>query len=97
MTPIEQTAQVNMGSEKQTAVIEKMRIAPEKTKWLDIQIERASEWFSSILVKESRQALKSRQFLWTFFLMLITVATWTLFALSYFYSELSGDLSLIHI
>ena len=91
MTPIEQTAQVNMGSEKQTAVIEKMRIAPEKTKWLDIQIERASEWFSSILVKESRQALKSRQFLWTFFLMLITVATWTLFALSYFYSELSGD------
>ena len=68
-----------------------MRIAPEKTNWLDRQIENVSELFSSILVKESRQALKSRQFLWTFFLMLIVVATWTLFALSYLYSEMAGN------
>lgn len=37
-------------------------------------IDRASEWLNPILVKESRQALKSRQFIITFTFMLIV--TW---------------------
>src|SRR6187455_429102 len=37
-------------------------------------VERASDWLNPILVKETRQALKSRQFIATFFLMLI--ASW---------------------
>jgi hypothetical protein len=38
------------------------------------RIDRASEWLNPILVKESRQSLKSRQFVATFFLML--TASW---------------------
>ena len=38
------------------------------------KIDRASEWLNPILVKEGRQSLKSRQFVATFFLML--VASW---------------------
>ena len=50
-----------------------IRIAQEKTTWLDRAVDRGSEWFSSILVKEARQALKSRQFIVTFFLLLLAV------------------------
>lgn len=39
-----------------------------------LSVERASDWLNPILVKETRQALKSRQFVATFFLML--VASW---------------------
>ena len=86
-----QRSQSIVKAELVPSTTELMRIAPEKTNWLDRRIENVSEWFSSILVKESRQALKSRQFLWTFFLMLIVVATWTLFALSYLYSEMASN------
>lgn len=41
---------------------------------LAVWMERASEWFNPILVKESRQALKSRQFVITFTFMLLV--TW---------------------
>ena len=37
-------------------------------------IDRASDWLNPILIKETRQSLKSRQFVATFFLML--VASW---------------------
>ena len=37
-------------------------------------VERISDWFNPILVKETRQALKSRQFVATFLLMLL--ASW---------------------
>ena len=37
-------------------------------------IDRASDWLNPILIKETRQALKSRQFVATFFLML--TASW---------------------
>ncbi|MFN0054228.1 MAG: ABC transporter permease [Planctomycetales bacterium] len=37
-------------------------------------LERASDWLNPILIKETRQSLKSRQFVATFFLMLI--ASW---------------------
>lgn len=90
MTSVDKMSKITMGGDDPGEFLDRMRIAPEKTKWIDIQIERVSEWFSSILVKESRQALKSRQFLWTFFLMLITVAMWALFALSYLYSDMAG-------
>src|SRR5436190_22467833 len=35
-------------------------------------IDRASDWLNPILIKETRQALKSRQFVVTFFLMLVS-------------------------
>lgn len=41
-------------------------------------VERASEWLNPILVKESRQALKSRQFIITFSLLLICGWGWSL-------------------
>ena len=53
-------------------------IAREPQHWLDRWAERISESFSPILIKEARQVLKSRQFLWTFFLMLAAVTVWTL-------------------
>jgi len=57
-------------------------VAAEKTTKLDQFVQRFSEWCSSILVKETRQALKSRQFVWTFFALMTLVATWSFFALS---------------
>ncbi len=42
---------------------------------------RWSDWCSPILVKETRQALKSRQFKWTFLLLMLAIVGWTLFAI----------------
>lgn len=47
---------------------------------VDRWLIRAGDWCSPILVKETRQSLKSRQFQWTFMLLMIAIATWTLFA-----------------
>ncbi len=41
-----------------------------------------SDHMSPILVKETRQALKSRQFRWTFLLVMLAIATWTLFCIT---------------
>jgi len=49
--------------------------------WLDRWIVQAGDWCSPILVKETRQSLKSRQFQWTFILLMIAIAGWTLFAI----------------
>ena len=46
--------------------------------WLD----RISDYCSSILVKETRQAIKSRQFFFTFMLLLVLVTAWSFIALS---------------
>ena len=43
----------------------------------DAWIEATSEWLNPILVKEARQALKSRQFVITFGLLLLCVWGWT--------------------
>lgn len=43
--------------------------------------DRASDWLNPILVKETRQALKSRQFIATFFLVL--VASWLISVLGF--------------
>lgn len=42
-------------------------------------LERGSEWLNPILVKEARQALKSRQFVITFTLLLLLGWIWTIF------------------
>ncbi|MGE3778068.1 MAG: hypothetical protein AB7F89_12845, partial [Pirellulaceae bacterium] len=50
------------------------------TRWSRVEaaLERASEWLNPILVKEARQALKSRQFVVTFSLLLICGWGWSL-------------------
>ncbi len=58
------------------------KIISEKSHWLPQLNERVSEWCSSILVMETRQALKSRQFIWTYFVLLFSVGVWTLLALT---------------
>lgn len=47
--------------------------ARDSAGWLERLYERVSEWSSSILVKEARQAIKSRHFLWTYFALLFAV------------------------
>lgn len=59
-----------------------LMIAAEHKSSVDRFLDWSSEWFSSILVKESRQALKSRQFLWTFFALLLVVTAWSIGALT---------------
>ena len=56
-------------------------IASEKSNWLDRWTDFWSERFNPILVKETRQALKSRQFVWSFFLLLLAVVVWTLWGM----------------
>lgn len=48
--------------------------------WFRVErtLERASEWLNPILVKEARQALKSRQFVTTFSLLLVFGWGWSL-------------------
>ena len=44
----------------------------------DAKLLRLSDWLNPILVKETRQALKSQQFVWTFILMMLAVVGWTI-------------------
>jgi ABC-type Na+ efflux pump permease subunit len=52
-----------------------------ESKW-DQRLIRGSYWLNPILVKEARQALKSKQFAWTFMLLIVFTAAWTLFAVA---------------
>lgn len=61
---------------------------------LDGILEPMSDWFSSILIKEARQAFRSRQFVWTYILQLILVAAWTAIGFSLFQRELGTSLLL---
>ena len=45
--------------------------------WIDRQSDRCTSWLNPILIKEARQSLKSKQFLITFFLMLLASWFWT--------------------
>ncbi|MFO0528375.1 MAG: ABC transporter permease, partial [Planctomycetota bacterium] len=72
-------------------------LTSEPLAWYD----RCAAWLadrcSPILVKECRQALKSRQFLWTFLLLLLAVVAWSFWGLSLTIgqpSEESGPLML---
>ena len=74
---------IPMGQRQSANALETdIRIAREKTTLVDRASDYFSEWFSSILVKEARQAIKSRQFLWTFFLLLLAVVVWTMVGLT---------------
>jgi hypothetical protein len=54
------------------------QLAVEPNGWLDEKLAWFSEFMSPILVKETRQAFKSRQFFWTFFLLLTATAVWSI-------------------
>lgn len=57
-------------------------LSVDPVSWLDQKLAGMSELVSPILVKETRQALKSRQFFWTFFLLLAATATWSMLGYS---------------
>lgn len=71
-----------MSTQSEIGSTELLKIAKEKTGWLSVLNERISERCSSILVKESRQALKSKQFVWTYFLLLACVGLWALIGIA---------------
>lgn len=57
-------------------------VARENRSTFETWQDRFSDFCSSILVKETRQAIKSRQFFLTFMVLLLMVAMWSFFALS---------------
>jgi ABC-type transport system involved in cytochrome c biogenesis permease component len=57
-------------------------VAKDAETKLESWIDRVSDFCSSILVKETRQAIKSRQFFLTFMFLLSVITIWTFFALS---------------
>ena len=59
-----------------------LRIAVEKDGRLDPFLDKSSDRFSSILVKETRQATKSKHFVWTFFATIIITLVVTFVILS---------------
>ena len=59
-----------------------LKIAVEKDGRLDPFLDTSSDRFSSILVKETRQATKSRHFVWTFFATIIITLVVTFVILS---------------
>ena len=66
-----------------TQQVERSKISSEKSHWFERFNETCSEWCSSILVKETRQALKSRQFIWTYIVLLVCVGVWTVIGLTF--------------
>lgn len=60
--------------------------------------EKISGWLNPILIKEARQSLKSRQFIATFFLLLVASCVWTVLGIVFnapdVYYVPSGDLLL---
>lgn len=65
-----------------TGDVSKFIVAKDPDSWFDSLIDQISDFCSSILVKETRQAIKSKQFFSTFMLLLTLVIMWTFFALS---------------
>ena len=58
-----------------------LALDPEGTgfwSWVDRTVNRVTAWLNPILVKEARQSLKSKQFLFTFFALLTTSCGWTI-------------------
>ena len=56
-------------------------LTPAPPPWLarfDLRLERIGEWLNPILVKECRQALKSKQFVITFALVLLCAWLWSI-------------------
>lgn len=59
------------------------RLMEEPSGWMDIWTVKIADWCSPILVKEARQALKSRQFQWTFLLLLLFVVVWSFLGVTF--------------
>ena len=59
---------------------------------LDRILDPLSDWFSSILIKEARQAVRSRQFVWTYILQLVLIAAWTAIGFASLQDELGMGL-----
>lgn len=59
------------------------RLMQEPETWLDAATTYLADRCSPILVKETRQALKSRQFQWTFLLLLAAVVVWSFMGISF--------------
>ncbi len=51
-----------------------------ETRW-DKRLIACSDWINPILVKETRQALKSRQFSWTLLLLTLVILGWSVLAI----------------
>ncbi len=89
---------------EQKSAIEKIRLsggAADSAASLDFEVSKLdnfldplSDWFSSILIKEARQAVKSRQFVWTYVLQLVLVAAWTAIGFATLTSQLGTGLLL---
>ena len=83
---------------EQKSAIEKIRLSgdlADSTSSLEFQVSKLdnildplSDWFSSILIKEARQAVKSRQFVWTYVFQLVLVAVWTAMGFAWLDSDL---------
>jgi len=58
-------------------------LAIEKTGRLDRWMESANKWINPILVKETRQSLKSNQFVITFSLVLLAVLFWSFISVAF--------------
>ncbi len=56
------------------------RLVEGETNW-DKRLIACSDWINPILVKETRQALKSKQFSWTLLLLTIVVLAWSILAI----------------
>jgi|LakMenEpi03Aug12_release.lakeMendotaPanAssembly.Ray.scaffolds.fasta_scaffold65496_3 hypothetical protein len=85
---------LNVGPEPAS---EESLLTSEPVVWYDRWAAWLADRCSPILVKECRQALKSRQFLWTFLLLLLSVVAWSFWGLSLSIgqpSEESGPLML---
>lgn len=65
------------------------RFMQDPEHWIDRCTNWVADLCSPILVKESRQSLKSRQFQWTFMLLLLAVVGWSYFGVAV--SMRSGD------
>ena len=57
-----------------------LQLVEGETRW-DKRLIACSDWINPILVKETRQALKSRQFSWTLMLLTIVVLAWSILAI----------------
>ncbi len=73
---------VSMSGTADVSNVGEFLVAREATTKFDSWLDRISDFCSSILVKETRQAIKSRQFFLTFMVLLSVVIVWTFFALS---------------
>ncbi len=60
-----------------------VRLLNEPVGWLDRLSDFGSQFCSSILVKEARQAMSSRQFLWTYLALLAVCALWAIVGLTF--------------